>query len=141
MTKKKHTRAEIDDAVRKPGRREQCELFSDVMYVRERGVLVTLAEPLGLLMVNNLETQTANEIGGALVSHASALRSRGYDVQVAHVDPQSSMRTLQGQFETFELDVGGAGDHLEKVDAKIYLTKYRPSCWYQCANMQRQDTI
>lgn len=120
MTKKKHSRAEIDEAIRVPGRREHCDIYSDVMYVRpQTGILVTLATPLGLVMVNAVKNQSANELGGALLAQVKTLRSRGFDVQVAHVDPQSSLRALQGQFESFQLEVGGAGDHLELVDAKI----------------------
>ena len=73
MTKKKHSREEIDEAIRQPGRREHCDLYSDVMYVRRKGVLVSMAAPIGLVMVNAVEGQHAPELGGALLAQVKML--------------------------------------------------------------------
>jgi hypothetical protein len=35
------------------------------------------------------------------------------------MDPQTAFRALVGQFPGVEIDITGAGDHLDKVDAKI----------------------
>jgi hypothetical protein len=45
--------------------------------------------------------------------------SRGFIPTVVHTDPQSAFRALMGQFPEVVIDIGGAGDYVSKVDAKI----------------------
>jgi hypothetical protein len=47
------------------------------------------------------------------------LCSRGFIPTVVHTDPQSAFRALVGQFPEVVIDIGGAGDYVSKVDAKI----------------------
>jgi hypothetical protein len=42
-----------------------------------------------------------------------------------YVDPQSALKSLATKFENVEIDVGGAGDYVPKVDAKIRRIKAR----------------
>jgi hypothetical protein len=55
----------------------------------------------------------------ALQGQLELLRSRGFIPIVLHTDPQSAFRTLTSQFPGVVIDVGGAGDYVSKVDAKI----------------------
>lgn len=39
------------------------------------------------------------------------------------MDPQSAFHVLVGQFSKVVIDIGGAGDYISKVDAKIWRIK------------------
>jgi len=51
------------------------------------------------------------------------LRSRDFKLTVVYVDPQSAFRTMTQDFPGVEIDVGGRGDFVAKVDAKIRRVK------------------
>jgi hypothetical protein len=51
------------------------------------------------------------------------LCSRGFIPTVVNMDPQSEFRALTTQFSGVIIDVGGAGDYVSKVDAKICCIK------------------
>ena len=58
-------------------------------------------------------------LGVALTSHITLLDSNGFRVTRIITDPQRGMANLRGKLGPVELDIVGAGDHLNKVDAKI----------------------
>jgi hypothetical protein len=58
-------------------------------------------------------------LGEGLQAHINLLRSFGFDVRMATVDPQKGLIALRGSFPGVEINPAGAGDHLHKVDAKI----------------------
>jgi hypothetical protein len=47
------------------------------------------------------------------------LRSRGFEIKKIYFDPHRSLATHRGAFPGIELDVSGAGDHLDRFDFKI----------------------
>lgn len=59
------------------------------------------------------------DLGNALQKHVNTLRSRGFEPKVVYVDPQSRLTSLQGKFPGIEIDVSGAGDHLDKLDIRM----------------------
>jgi hypothetical protein len=64
-----------------------------------------------------------NELGLALQSQLNLLCSRGFTPTIVHMDPQSVFHALEGQFPEVVIDIGGAGDYISKVDAKIQWIK------------------
>jgi hypothetical protein len=56
-------------------------------------------------------------------SHLSVLRARGYGHTVVYTDHQSAFRTTVNDFPGVEIDVGRAGDYMDKVDAKVWHIK------------------
>jgi hypothetical protein len=94
-------------------------MYSDVMAIREQKFLMTLVEPLGLVLTTHVEQETTEELGLALQGQVNVVRSRGFAPFVAYLDPQPALKALQHQITGVEIDVGGAGDHLDKIDGKI----------------------
>ena len=116
-TRKKVGRAEVDDALKE--QRTDQVLYTDVMKVREQPYLVSLVEPLQLVITSNIVRERTENFGQAIQAQLNLLRSRGFNPVRIHLDPQPALSTLVGQFPGVEVDISGAGDHLDKVDAKI----------------------
>jgi hypothetical protein len=93
-------------------------LYTDVMLDGSK-FLVTVCKPLQLTLQCKIERETQQVLGMALQGQLELLRSRGFIPTVVHTDPQSAFRTLTSQFPGVVIDVGGAGDNVSKVDAKI----------------------
>jgi Reverse transcriptase (RNA-dependent DNA polymerase) len=110
-------RQEVDETSRE--QRKHQVLFLDVMEVCKQHFLITLAEPLQLMMNACTGRQTTENLGRALQGQLDLLRARGFVPVRVHVDPQSGLRALVGQFPGVEVDVCGAGDHMDKVDVRI----------------------
>jgi hypothetical protein len=117
MTRKKVSRAVYDDDLVMDERKQS--LFSDVMHVDNCRFLVTVCEPLQLVMQCAIERESVSALGVALQGQLELLRSRGFTPVRVHSDPQSSFRTISMSFENVVIDVSGAGDFDPKVDIKI----------------------
>ena len=118
----KTTKNKISRQVTEIGIKEQRTeqvLYTDVMKVRRQAFLVSLVEPLQILIQTMAGRETAESLGKALQSHLDLVRSRGFIPVRVHTDPQSAFRKLTNAFPGVELDVSGAGDHLDKVDIRI----------------------
>eukprot|EP00557_Chaetoceros_sp_GSL56_P005694 CAMPEP_0176500028 /NCGR_PEP_ID=MMETSP0200_2-20121128/13286_1 /TAXON_ID=947934 /ORGANISM="Chaetoceros sp., Strain GSL56" /LENGTH=1532 /DNA_ID=CAMNT_0017898575 /DNA_START=170 /DNA_END=4768 /DNA_ORIENTATION=+ len=118
MTNKKAPMRDDVDVGIKEERKIQV-LTSDVMFVNEETFLVSIATPLELLITSHVTSQSKPKLGESLQSHINLLRSYGFDVSLVRVDPQKALAGLKGNFPGVEIDAGGAGDHLPKIDAKI----------------------
>ena len=55
----------------------------------------------------------------ALQGQLSLLKSCGFKPRIVYTDPHSTFRSMTQEFPGTENDVGGANDHVAKVDAKI----------------------
>jgi hypothetical protein len=89
------------------------------MHIDGSKFLVTVCEPLQLTLQCKIEQETQQVLGMALQGQLELLCSRGFIPTVVHTDPQSAFRMLTSQFPGVVIDVGGAGDYVSKVDAKI----------------------
>ncbi len=117
MTKKKVSRASIDESLILDEKKQV--LYSDVMHVDSNKFLITVCEPLQLVMQCRIERESQSKLGFTLQGQLNLLRSRSFVPTVVHTDPQSAFRALTGSFPEVVIDVGGAGDYAAKVDAKI----------------------
>ena len=117
-THKKTGRQYVDTALKSEMQREQ-RLYSDIFSVRQQSFLLTMAEPLGVSVVSAIQNETTEALGLALQEHVNLLRSYGYVPTIAYLDPQPGFKPLRGQITGVEIDVAGAGDHLDKIDSKI----------------------
>jgi hypothetical protein len=99
------------------------DLVMDAMHVAGEKFLISICAPLGLLLVCHIQLQTAQELGKGVQKHLNMLRSRGFDGRKNTVDPHKSFESLQGSFPDVEIDLSGAGDFLDKIDAKIRRVK------------------
>jgi len=99
------------------------DLTMEVMHVASEKFLISICMPLGLLLVCYLQSQSAQELGQGVQKYLNTLRSRGFDGKKILVDPHKSFESLQGSFPGVEIDPSGAGDHQDKIDAKIRQVK------------------
>ena len=99
--------------------RTEQVLYTDVMKVRKQPYLITLVEPLQLLVQTGVARETADHLGKALQGQLDLVRSRSFKPTRVHADPQSSFKAIVGSFPGVEVDISGAGDHLDKVDIRI----------------------
>ena len=116
-TKKKVSRASVDELLRDE-RKEQV-LYTDLMKVRKQPYMISLVDPLGLMLVSKVGGESSEHLGRALQDQLNVIRGRGFVPMRAHLDPQPGFTPLVGQFPGVEIDISGAGDHLDKVDIKI----------------------
>ena len=117
-TSKKVSRQYVDTALKAEQQKEQ-RLYTDIFNVRQQPFMLTLAEPMGLTIVAALENETTDQLGLALQEHVNLLRSYGYIPTIAYLDPQPGFKALRGKITGVEIDIAGAGDHLDKIDGKI----------------------
>jgi hypothetical protein len=99
---------------------EKCQkLYSDVMHIDTKMFLVTVTEPLNLTLQSKVENESRMCLGMGLQGRLAVLRSRRYVPDTVYTDPQSSFRTMTQDFPRVTIDIGGTGDYVSKVDAKI----------------------
>ena len=98
-------------------------LTADVMHIDGQIFLVTTCEPLQLTLQCPIPSESQNQLGLALQGQLSILRSRNFIPTIVYVDPAKGWQGLTTAFPGVTIDLGGAGDHLAKVDAKIRRNK------------------
>lgn len=87
-------------------------LYTDVMHVEGQRFLVTVCDPLQLTLQVCVERELQS-------TQLDLIRSKGFVPTRMYVDPQSALKTLATKFENVSMDIGGVGDFVPKVDAKI----------------------
>jgi len=95
-------------------------LVSDVMFINSKNrFLISVCSPLELVVISWLRNLKREGLGQALQAQFQLLRSRGFEPELVMVDPQKALAALEGAYPGVEIDTAGAGDHLDKIDAKI----------------------
>ena len=95
------------------------KLSMDVMEIDGKKILMTVSDPLHLMLQTAVENESKQVLGMGLQEHLMTLWSRGFEPTVVYVDPHSTFRGMQRDFPRVEVDVGDARDYVPKVDAKI----------------------
>ncbi len=121
MVKKKASRAVIDDNLVLDEKKQT--LYTDAMHIDGRKFLVTVCEPLQLMLQCKIEREMQQVLGMALQGQLELLSSHGFIPTIVHADPQSAFRALNMQFPGVVIDIGGAGIYVSKVDVKIHHIK------------------
>jgi hypothetical protein len=99
------------------------KLYADVMHIDTKKFLVSVADPLNLTLQSVIAGESKQELGMALQGQLAVLRSKGFIPSIVYVDPQSAFRAMTQDFPGVEIDVGGAGDYVAKVDSRIRCIK------------------
>jgi hypothetical protein len=89
------------------------------MHVDAKKFLITVCDPLNLTIQTKIENEGRMMLGMALQGQLALLRSRGFIPSIVYTDPHSTFRSMTQDFPGVEIDVGGTGDYVAKVDAKI----------------------
>jgi hypothetical protein len=95
------------------------KLYADVMHIDTKKFLVSVADPLNLTLQSVIAGESRQELGMALQGQLAVLRSKGFIPMIVYVDPQSAFWAMTQDFPGVEIDVGGAGDYVAKVDSRI----------------------
>ena len=118
MTSKRSSRQLIDLNLKATQSGYQT-VYGDVMHALKHQFLASMAEPLGLMMLTEVESLKSEALAEALSGQVDALKTRGFKVRVYYLDPQSGFKPLEGNIPGIEVDICGAGDHMDKLDAGI----------------------
>ena len=78
-----------------------------------------MTEPLNFTLQSPLDNEARTSLGLALRGQIGLLRSRGLIPITVYTDPNCSIKSMTQDFSAVEIDVGGAGDYVSKVDTKI----------------------
>ena len=117
MTKRAIKHEAIDDNLMIT--EEKQKLYTDVMKNNGAMFLITVCDPLHLILSTPIERETANQLGLALPGQLNVLRSHGFVPTIVFTDPAPGFQSLVNQFPGVILDTGGAKDNVTKVDIKI----------------------
>jgi hypothetical protein len=104
------------------------ELAMDVMHTAGEKFLVSVSSPLELTLICYLKSQNAEDLGAAVQSHLTTIRSRGFEPTKIYVDPHKTFAGIANAYPGVAVDISGAGDHLDKVDSKIRRIKEMMRC-------------
>jgi hypothetical protein len=121
MTKRKVGRQKVDISLKCVTKSQS--LYTDVMHIDGKKFMVSATEPLNLTLQSEIENEGKLALGMALQGQLAVLRSRGYVPELVYTDPQSSFKAMTEDFPGVTIDVGGMGDYVTKVDAKIRRVK------------------
>ena len=94
-------------------------LTTDIMTVSGVNFVVSLAEPLNIIISSYVPSLGQVTLGRALKGHLDCLEMFGFHARMTRVDPLKALAALRGRFQGMEIDISGAGDHLPAVDIRI----------------------
>lgn len=81
--------------------------------------MVSVADPLNIVLQCRLENESRQEVGYGLQGHLAMLHARGFTQAVVYMDLHSTFKAMTLAFPGVEINVGSVGDYVPKVDAKI----------------------
>jgi hypothetical protein len=117
LTKKTVGRVQVDPTLRAVSK--TLKVYVDVMHVDNKKFLVSVADPLNLTMQSQVQSESRQDLGMALQGQLVVLCNKGYVPTIVYSDPQSAFKSMTQDFPGVEIDVGGAGDYVAKVDTRI----------------------
>jgi hypothetical protein len=117
LTKKNVSCMQVDPTLHSTTK--NLKLYADVMHIDTKKFLVSVADPLNLTLQSVIAGESRQELGMALQGQLAVLRSKGFIPSIVYVDPQSAFKAMTRDFPGVEIDVGGAGDYVAKVDSHI----------------------
>jgi hypothetical protein len=87
-----------------------------VMHIEGNMFLITVTDPLNLMLQFKIENEGWMSLGIALQNQIAVLQSRAFEPRIVYTDPHSTFRSMTREFPGVEIDVGGKGDYVAKVD-------------------------
>jgi hypothetical protein len=117
LTRKMVGRMQVDPTLRSVSK--TLKVYVDVVHVDTKKFRVSVADPLNLTLQSQVQSESRQDLGMELQGQLVVLRNRGYVPSIVYSDPQSAFRAMTQDFPGVEIDVGGAGNYIAKVDARI----------------------
>jgi hypothetical protein len=94
-------------------------MVTDIMYAGREKFVVSICSPLELTIISHAPNLSTEMLGMCLQKQINLLRSRSFEAKRILINPHKSLMALVGGFLGTVIDACGAGDHLDKIDAKI----------------------
>jgi hypothetical protein len=104
MVRKTVSRAPVDNMLRHMD--IKLKVFADIMYMDGEMFLVSVTDPLNLMLQSRVENESHKMLGLGLQSHLAMLRSLVYVPRIGYVDPHSSFQGMTQDFLGVEMDLG-----------------------------------
>lgn len=116
---KAHTQ-KVDEALRAP-RGELQTLYGDVVYFHshKKPHVMVLSKPLDVMLSVPVENTKTAALGRAVHSIVGTLQGKGFNPVTLYLDPQPGFQGLEGQIQGVDVDISGAGDHMNVLDVEI----------------------
>jgi hypothetical protein len=105
MVKKNALRAVVDDNPILDEKKQT--LYTDVIHIHGSKFVVTVCEPLQLMLQCKIEQETQQVLRMTLQGQLELLCSHGFTPTVVHTDLQSVFHMLTMQFPRVMIDIGG----------------------------------
>jgi hypothetical protein len=99
---------------------DKCQnLAMDIFYVGKFKFLLSVMLPMGLCLVNKLDTRSTDSVLQMLNCQLEIIRNRGYTIERITTDSESAFKSIENKFPGIHLNIGGAGDHVPNADVRI----------------------
>ena len=98
-------------------------MYCDVMHIREQKTLISVLDPLLLVIGSAITSETGRMLCQALEDQIDVLRAKGVRVRAVRVDRHQSLLTLRGKLGEVDVEACGAGDHVGRAENKIKTIK------------------
>jgi hypothetical protein len=69
-------------------------MYVDVMHVDTKKFMVSVADPLNLMLQSCVASESRQDLGMALQGQLMVLHMRGYVPTVVYTDPQSAFKSM-----------------------------------------------
>jgi hypothetical protein len=69
-------------------------MYIDVMHVDTKKFMVSVADPLNLMLQSCVTSESRQDLGMALQGQLMVLHTRGYVPTVVYTDPQSAFKSM-----------------------------------------------
>jgi hypothetical protein len=82
---------------------KNLKLYKDIMFFESEVILVTVADPLNIILQCRLENKSRQELGNGLQGHLATLCAKGFNPTVVYMDPHSTFRQSHLIFQVLKL--------------------------------------
>lgn len=101
-------------------------LYCDIFEIEGQQFLLSLVDPMGLLLVTHIKSRKAEKVYELLSSHVNALHDRGFAVKFIVVDPARELVALAHRgVNGVAVKLVGPGVHVQKAERAIRTIKER----------------
>ena len=109
----------VDIEMKSPTGEIQIMYRDVVVYFDKALYMMCLSKPLGLLTVSLLANVKTATLAGPVQTHISTIRSKGFLPSIIHLDPMRDFLSMEVNVPGVELDITGAGDHMQQLDVHV----------------------
>ena len=98
-------------------------LYCDVMHIRDQKTLISVLDPLMLVVGSAITSESERQLSQALEEQINMLRAKRVRIKSVGVDRHPSLLSLNGKLGDVDVQACGAGDHVGRAENKIKTIK------------------